>query len=678
MMLKNILRLTIPAMTVAGVSQSALAAVTTQPYFNVQEIGVDNDVVTPSLHRLRGTAMSLDGNHIAAKTQGFRDPFSNYDINLPFSFSYGCQYADVICEAAWRGYQSHGDDLWDGFFNYRDTFTQAFRGTSSGSNPATYTSRLVALTTRDLNLSSSDVQLTTPTDFPTTTILSASDGGSVLSVANSSKNRDTRITDMTSQEITVDNKTDYWVTGYYISPLEASGSVHGTPARGFIESLDGTKRIALTPYNTTLTAGGLSAGYHFGHSGSEWFVTGTTAIAEAEDNDKSDGSFSLCYSRPQDIDESDDFQSGEYYRYCPGFKTQTAVWSLTNVTNDAIEAVIPAAVSSGGHTYHWLGDDGDVNHSASGLGANSNGIIAGYVTHRDGSGDLDAYARASLYQYTGSGNSVTLTPYLLQRNTSSGIVGDHDDDNIRDQWAIDITNSINGNYFVFGNERVTAHEAAGSRHNQTVNFFVSKIPEGEVSSANGNVSWPLRNSSGTSNQIAAIDHSTGLAVGWRETSNSISAYNGIRRTQSAFLYDATGIYPGTDHANGSWLLQRLTCYAYTDDTTGNVSLHMPLYRIEHASAVSTDGGNLTILASGYKYPNVQDYIDRWNAMPVILKLTHTPGTNADIDSLSGCPVYEEDTKHSRSGGSAGWLALLLLPGLFVRVITKWKQTLSAS
>lgn len=664
MMLKNILRLTIPAMAVAGVSQSALAAVTTQPYFNVQEIGVADDVVTPSVHRLRGMAMVDDGtnNYIAAKTQGFRDPFADFDFNLPFTFQYGCQYADEICEAAWRGYQTHGRDDEDGFYNYRDAFTAAF-GQSS------YTSRIVALLSSDLSSGgTTSTQYPNVATFPIDTLHKF-----YVKVKDvSTDDHDTRITDMAVIS------GDVWVTGYDIDVTA------GTPPRGFVESLDGTTHIDLEPYApappTALTDGGLSAGYSFGQTADRtWFVAGTTAIEEAEDSNDSDGSYHLCYDREQDVDESDDFQSGEYYRYCPGFRTQAAVWPLGSgsFTDSSVTPIIPATTDA-----NWLDGDNHVNHNAAAFGMNDSGLIPGYVTYRDGSGDIDAYARATLYQFVPAADKGTSAVAAhLDRYVLSGtdLVGDDDDNDIRDQWAVDITNPIDGETYVVGNERYTRHEAAsGSNHNQTVNFFVSQLdatPK-DTTTWHGNVTWPLRDVvRGASNQIAAIDHTNGLAVGWRETSNSTSAYNGIRREQHAFLFNVPGFESTQSTSGNLWSLQSLTCY--TDTTDGSVSVHMPLYRIEHASAVEGDSDNLTVLASGYKYNSVSNYIDRTNATPVILKLTHS-SSNADINSLSGCPVYEADTKHSRSGGSAGWLALLLLPGLFVRIITKRKQTLSAS
>lgn len=656
MMLKNILRLTIPAMAVAGVSQSALAAVTTQPYFNVQEIGVADDVVTPSVHRLRGMAMVDDGtnNYIAAKTQGFRDPFADFDFNLPFTFQYGCQYADEICEAAWRGYQTHGRDDEDGFYNYRDAFTAAF-GQSS------YTSRIVALLSSDLSSGgTTSTQYPNVATFPIDTLHKF-----YVKVKDvSTDDHDTRITDMAVIS------GDVWVTGYDIDVTA------GTPPRGFVESLDGTTHIDLEPYApappTALTDGGLSAGYSFGQTADRtWFVAGTTAIEEAEDSNDSDGSYHLCYDREQDVDESDDFQSGEYYRYCPGFRTQAAVWPLGSgsFTDSSVTPIIPATTDA-----NWLDGDNHVNHNAAAFGANNAGLIAGYVTHRDGSGDLDAYARATLYYFDGT----TLTRQVLS-GSDSDLVGNHDDNDIRDQWAVDVTDSIGspGSTYVIGNERYTRHEAAsGSNHNQTVNFFVSRLNNPDGTDGTGSVSWPLRNQpNGASNQIAAIDHSTGMAAGWRETSNNVTAYNGIRRTQSAFLFDLAGYEVSGSTAGNLWSIQRLTCY--TDTTDGVASVQMPLYRIDNVSSVIGDRGDLQVLASGYKYNSVSDYTDRWNATPVILKLTHD-STNSSLGSLSGCPNYEPDTHHSRSGGSAGWLALLLLPGLFVRVITKRKRTLSAS
>lgn len=665
MMFKKLLRLTIPAMAVAGVSQSALAVITTQPYFDVQELPVNEQtqtLVSPNVHHLRGRALSSDGNHIVASVQGFRDSFADFDFNLPYTFQYGCQYADEICEAAWRGYDHSGSADGDGFYNYRESFTSAY------GNPANaYSSKLVALISADLSS-------LTPQNGGFDNVEQYDNALTKFHVAGvSSEDHDTRITDMSPVAIQMlgSSSAVYWVTGYDIDP---HGSV---PPRGFIESLDGTIHVDLTPYDTTNLSGhGLSAGYHFGQRGSssDWFVVGTTGVVESEDNDHDDGSFNLCYNREQDIDESDNYQSGEYYRYCPGLKTKTAVWDISNYSDTGtVNGVQTYAITPIISTDDWLGDS-DVNHSGAGVSANSDlGLIAGYVTHEDGGGDLDAYARAAIYQYDGS----SISRHML---TGNDIVGG-DSNDIRDQWAVDVTDSVSGSYYVIGNERYTRHEAvSGSNHNQTVNFFVSQLSNvsesGIVSSGAGDVAWPLRDQpSGASNQIAVIDHSTGMAAGWRETSNNITAYNGIRRTQSAFLFDVAGFEASGSTNNNLWSIQSLTCY--TDTTDGVASVQMPLYRIDNVSAVQGDRNNLTVLASGYKYASVSDYIDRWNATPVILKLTHD-SSNAPIGNLSGCPVYEPDTHHSRSGGSAGWLALLLVPGLFVRVITKRKQILSAS
>lgn len=611
------------------------------PYFTVQEIGIDQaGSLADARHELTGAAVSNDGSVITSNVQAVRTPFSFFDINQPYTFGYGCQYASYVCDLYWNGAQKNGVDIGDGFDDYRELLKSAF------NNGSGYSSQFFALT--------GDLSSETPTASSSFTNVSVF-SDSVLSKyyafdTSSSDNHDTHITDMTPTKVSIGGVTDYWVTGYDFSPDSQ------TAPKGFVESLDGTYRITLTP-NYTSTGGGLSAGYTFGQDSSgNWYVAGMSSTALV---DSDTTSFDECY-------KDGDTDGSSYYQYCPGFKTQAWIWTLSDVstlsTSSSTDAITGTELAS-----DWLNSKSSANnYFAAALRMNDKGTMAGYSSYSDSDSRIGARARAALYTYDGS----TTHRYTM---SGSGLIGADNDDDVRDQWAVDLTNPISSSIYVVGNERLTTSKAS-SEKNQAVNFFISKlssVSSGVPTSGAGTVEWPLEDNpfDGANNEIGAIDHATGLAVGWRDASGQTqTSYNGISREQSAFLFDVPGYMSNGDADSHVWSLASLTCYE--DGTTAKRAY----YRFEYAKAIQSDGSNIYVLASGYKYPSEDDYIDKVDATPVLFKLTHT-GTNApDSSSLSSCPDYSASTGHyKRQGADGTWLGLLLLPVLLVRFVTKRKK-----
>ncbi|CAG9001068.1 MAG: hypothetical protein CENE_03078 [Candidatus Celerinatantimonas neptuna] len=613
------------------------------PYFTVQEIGIDQTgSLADARHELTGAAVSEDGDFITSNAQAVRTPFSFFDINQPYTFGYGCQYASYVCDLYWNGAQTNGVDIGDGFDDYRELLKTAF---NDGSG---YSSQFFALTSSDL----SSATATASSSFSNVDVLTDSSGDSVLSKyyvfdTSSSDNHDTHITDMTSEKETIGGVSAYWVTGYDFSPDSQ------TAPKGFVESLDGDYRISLTPSYTS-TGGGLSVGYTFGEDSSgNLYVAGMSSTALV---DSDTTSFDECY-------KDGDTDGSGYYRYCPGFETQAWVWSLgsiSSLTSGTTQALSGTALASG-----WLNSK-SANYFAAALRMNDEGAMAGFSSYSDSSSRRGARARAALYTYDGS---------TTHRYTMSGtdLIGASNDDDVRDQWAVDITDPISSSVYVVGNERLTTSKAA-SEKNQAVNFFISKlssVSSGVPTSGAGTVKWPLEDNpfDGANNEIGAIDHTTGLAVGWRDASGQTqTSYNGISREQAAFLFDVPGYMSNGDADSHVWSLASLTCYE--EGTTAK----RPFYRFEYAKAIQSDGSNIYVLASGYKYPSKADYIDKVDATPVLFKLTHSGTSAPDSSSLSSCPDYSASTEHyKRQGADGSWLGLLLLPVLLVRFVTKRKK-----
>ncbi|MFM2483944.1 DUF3466 family protein [Celerinatantimonas yamalensis] len=636
MKLKKLVRyLSLTTSLLAGSSYADVS-----PYFTVQEVGVNQTGVLKRAQReITSAAMSQNGDWIAANAQFTRMPFDVYDINQPFTFGYGCQYSTYICSLAWEGSQTNGVDNGDGFYDYRTSLASAFNGGS-------YTSYFLSMVNASTSLSSA-------TATPSSSFTNVSSlGSSLLSKfyafdTSSANTHDTHITSMTADKETIGGISAYWVTGYDSSPSDSTMQI------GFVESLDGSYRISLTPYYTS-TNGGVSAGYTFGHdSSNNLYVAGLSSTELVTTS--SSNNFSYCYK-----DGDSTSSNSGYYQYCSGFKTQAEIWPLGNISFSSNEANVSGTRLSS----DWLNNKSNTNYAAGALGMNNEGTIAGYSGYSDSSSTLGTRARAVLYTYDGS----TPTRYIM---SGTDLIGADNDDNIRDQWAVDITDPINNQVYVVGNERYTSSKAS-SAHNQAVNFFISQLSNttnGIPNSGVGTVQWPLKDNpfTGASNQVNAIDHSTGLAVGWRDASSETqTAYQGIRREHVAFLFDVPSYMSDTSNPDSyEWSLNSLTCYESGTTAT------RPFYRIEHANSIHSDGSNLYVLASGYKYASKADYVDKLDPTPVILKLTHS-GISAPVNSaLSSCPDYSAtESKYSRKGADSVWLTLLLIPVIFVRVFTK--------
>jgi hypothetical protein len=289
--------------------------------------------------------------------------------------------------------------------------------------------------------------------------------------------------------------------------------------------------------------------------------------------------------------------------------------------------------------------------------------MAGYSSTSDGD-NVYTYARAAIYTSDGS----SINRYQM---TGSGLVTNNNDDDIRDQWAVGITNPISSKVYVIGNERYTDSKGH-SEHNQAVNMFISQLSNvsgGVPSDGAGVVQWPLKNHqfTGSNNEIIAVDHTTGLAVGRQDASNQTqTSYNGVTRRQQAFLFDVPGYMSDTGNVDKYlWSLASLTCY-----TEGGVAKR-PYYRITNVRSVSSNGGNIYVLASGTKFSSKQNIIAGYNGTPVVLRLTHDGTDLPNTSTLSSCPSYEpHQGKYSRQGADSIWLILLLVPVVFVRLFTK--------
>lgn len=627
MKLKKLLRyLPLTALLTTGYS----FADPSTPYFSVKEVSVDQSGnLSRAQQDLQGAGMSANGDYFAANAKFIRTPFRNYDINRPYTFQYGCQYSNYVCSLDWQGDDS--SSATNGFDDYREAIKNAFNG-------GTYTANFLAMTNTGNALSSTSA--TASTTFSNVSTLDSSILSRFYGLdSGSTETHDTVITGMTATQETIGGTNAYWVTGYDFAPGSKTLPI------GFVESLDGSKRIILSNY--TATSGGLSAGYTFVTIGGSLYVAGMSSTQAADS-----GYFDNCY-------KDGDNDGGRNYLYCPGIRTNTAIWPLNSVTFSGDSASVSVATVGSG----WLNSDSKRAYTAAALDANSSGVMAGYSSTSDGD-NVYTYARAAIY--TSDGSSIT-----RHQLTGSGLITKNSDDDIRDQWAVGITDPISSNIYVIGNERYKDSKGH-SEHNQAVNMFISQLSNvsgGVPSNGAGAVQWPLKNHqfTGSNNEIIAVDHATGLAVGRQDAeSQTQTSYNGVTRRQQAFLFDVPGYMSDTGNVDKYlWSLASLTCY--TEDGTAK----RPYYRITNVRSVSENNGSIYVLASGTKFSSKQNIIDGYNGIPVVLQLTHSGTDLPNTSTLSSCPSYEPNRgKYSRQGADSIWLTLLLVPVIFVRLFTK--------
>jgi len=368
-------------------------------------------------------------------------------------------------------------------------------------------------------------------------------------------------------------------------------------------------------------------------------IVGQTSVNWADANSSR---FAACYNAALDDDRAD---YDDLY-FCPGFNLQAAFWDVSSPATANLMAT------------KWLSDDTEDSstYTANAYAINTSGYAVGFTTENINSSDNGGYNWATLYIPAVSGATLTYTPKEL---VNAGTGFDYKDEFLN-TVAIDITDTVYNTasgafatadgttnkqaFLALGNRKVTKSQNG----NRADEFFIYNV-------ADDTVRLPLRNLPRTgANSRATKINNSGIVVGWRddygETGQTIS---GSPRFQAAFVYDyKTG---------NTAYLNDLYCAALkaTDGNTDKVK-----YRFTNAISITDNdaSGNFTILANGYDYKNLDNYKNKKNSTPVVLRMTLN---ESDIDSDAGtqqCPALESEN-YKRKG--AGMNAFILFPMLLI-------------
>jgi len=355
-------------------------------------------------------------------------------------------------------------------------------------------------------------------------------------------------------------------------------------------------------------------------------------------NADDDSRFTYCFNYPIDDDRYD---YDDLYN-CPGFDLQASYW---NEDGSAI------AYLSDNSATKWLNTGSYANFISNAYAINTSGFAVGFSTQQIYSSTSGGRARATIFKPTVV-SSDALSYAMSEITQPKTDTGSDYNDVIRDTVAIDITDTV----YVSEN---TAFEATDETDNDSQAFIVvgnrtfeavqnrSRVTEFYTYDvASGTVRYPFNANpiKGATSQVSKINND-GLIIGWRDARGETSPREGgSARFQSAFIYD-----------------YKTEKSAYLDDMycASLPSIDDVRYRFANAISISdADGsGNVTVVANGFDYENVENYKNRSGSSPVVLTMTIT---QADLDSLSTtshCPV-KADEDYERSGAGMGWFILL--------------------
>jgi len=358
-------------------------------------------------------------------------------------------------------------------------------------------------------------------------------------------------------------------------------------------------------------------------------------------NADDDSRFTYCFNYPIDDDRYD---YDDLYN-CPGFDLQASYW---NEDGSAI------AYLSGNSATEWLNTGSYATFIANAYAINTSGFAVGFSTQQIYSSTSGGRARATIFKPTV--DSADALSYAMSEITQPKTdAGSDYNDVIRDTVAIDITDTVyvsanvpfeatdgtdNGSqaFIVVGNR---TFEAVQNRSRVT-EFYTYDV-------ANGTVRYPFNANpiTGATSQVSKINND-GLIVGWRDARGETSPReDGSARFQSAFIYDYK--------TEKSAYLDDLYCKEVNDGTiAGEVR-----YRFANAISISdADGsGNVTVVANGFDYNNVENYKNRSGSSPVVLTMTITQDDLDSLSTTSQCPI-KADEDYERSGAGMGWFILL--------------------
>lgn len=343
-----------------------------------------------------------------------------------------------------------------------------------------------------------------------------------------------------------------------------------------------------------------------------------------------------------DADENGDLN------ICPAFKTQATIWIIDPVNDE------DGKVITGFQPKDYLRFKADPDYVVSAavndfVTIDNKVYAVGYSATDDNSySTIRVSSIASYWPLTIDLNAKTLT-YDSQKelqNLEHPGSGDHWNEYT---WAT----GVNKNGYVIANRKMAKSENL----NRANNFVLTKI---NADGSSVPVTYPLQNYAFKGyNSVAEDINDQNFVVGFGDfREDNYPVNNGARRNQEGFLYDI--------NKSKNYYINDLICHK-KDDGNKDCSINGKYYYIEWVTSINE---NNVILASGYEYSNVDDWVNYTNAKIVTLKLTpssegftvNTEGQKAVNDSLvvtysRSKPVVENK---SSGGGSMGIFSLVLL------------------
>ena len=600
------------ALGLAYVSSAAAAPVNPGAYYEIEEIAVSK---TGDFEQANfgpyAVAISPDGQKAAGLST--RSAINALDYGLHFTYERECYYSNEICDVIYKGSDNTANPSFE-------NAVRKWRNEETRAANNYYSTQFIPFTV-DAGLAVTRVH-------------------GFDSVASHST--DQVVTDITNSGEMVGYGSAVFSTG---APFSREFN-----RRGFYQSAAG-EVCQLSP-TMDMTRGGFSAAYNISdvtlaNGETRKLVFGHASVSRPNNENVY---LDRCYASTTD----DDRNNNNELTFCPGFNTQPWVWDVTNGCDTGVLEGSPMVANP---TEQWLdvrgGDRGTI-YSAAAFSSDSKGIVVGFSTQRFNNGERGDRARATYFVPNDNGE------YLLNPMRISQVeVGVEDPkDNLRHTWATD----INSNGLIVGNR---VFELIKGRNRPTEFFVFDKttqtamlpLADKNIRTKRERVANTDNNKPGSNSQASAINDA-GMVVGWADAPGETQPVEaGSTRRQSAFIYDTA--------TQDAWYLNDLVC---TKDAAGNVKV--PYYRFEKANDISDDG---SILVTGYRYENKDDFLNITNAKPVLLKLNRNLAAG-DINSQPNCYDSSEaeiiDKPFERSGGSAFWLLMLGLPLLLVRKFTK--------
>lgn len=605
-----------------------------EPYYLVEEIpfAFDSDNVWAGLGRydFNVTAVSDDGTLVAGRSLAFFTHFNFLDFFNRTTFDYGCQYSNDVCR------------------NFNDStygFDEFYRRALVDQRSKFYESKFLGFWT-DLSTGPT-YDNSNSNQEPVPTYSQIEEKTRIYDDVDTTTSTDTQINDI--QRI----GGDVWLTGWASAPFSLSDSGRYTRdfiGRGFAKNATTGQVISLLPCNSLDSSACNEEALQGGAS------VGTKLIyPEGNQVPGYEGkTIVIGYASYRYIDGSssyfNDCQTGNRndYARCFGLDTQAWVWDITEALSDPTVTEVTGEQFVSNFARREYGEPpkyniiDDIGSEGTMVGMSSRDEFS----NRSGSRGRAVFLEANEPDENGEVEipfKVVQVPNLGSGNANPG--SDDYRDTISHTWSTAVNDTAR---LIVGNMRFSTEKG----RNRAVEGFVFENDGSNIAM------WPFRDQPfrGGNSYFSDVN-SEGLVVGWRDADGEVQpSQNGTTRRQTGLLLDYDAYKAG--QAVSSWSLVSLTCY---EDDDGQSLL--PLYRIEYANSIDDDG---TIIASGYHYANSADFINRANPRPVLLRLVRNDESiRPPLDDLAQCPQLEEQPSE-RSGGSMGWLALLLLPVAFVR------------